>query len=64
MDIWLEICIAVLSGVIAVIGYRLHVAEKKIETLIEAHNALAIDYASSLDIVKAFNKAVEKEQEG
>lgn len=36
---------------------------RKIKTLIEAHNALATDFSTSMAFIRRFNDAVERENE-
>lgn len=55
------IILALMICVFSVIIARVYIIEKKIRTLIEAHNALATDFSTSMHVIKKFNEAVDAE---
>lgn len=62
MSGWIFIvCIAILTIIFVGIMFMVIDDHRRIRTLIEAHNALATDFANSMQFIRAFENAMEAE---
>lgn len=62
MSGWIFIgCVVILTIIFVGIMFMAIDDHRRIRTLIEAHNALATDFANSMQFIHAFENAVESE---